>query len=297
MLPNSAAGALGEEKDDEGWVDQTTQTVSNTVITTRGTVSELLDMNALEERRREQDDVVERMRVEETKAALAAAREGMEKEAQRLKDKQEKKNMKEASVNSNNDSASASNGGKWVPVHKRTGVSPALGNSRLMMNKARGKSSLPDTEDAMDFPDLAAANAAIEAQKKQEKERQEKERQRAAAKTSGMKPWGASRSTISSGTGETRKKIQVLPPSSSKTVSSTTEPAKPVPEPSKSTSITSEKVTTKTESITTPVSSSNPVAQAPVAPPKPAAPATTTKTPVVKKKKKKKKDLSTFNAA
>jgi len=53
---------------------------------TGGGPTELLDMKALELNRSEQDDIAERMRVEETRAQLAAAKAGMEKEAQRLRE-------------------------------------------------------------------------------------------------------------------------------------------------------------------------------------------------------------------
>ena len=55
----------------------------NTTVVTNKTqgVTELLDMVALEERRRENEDLSERMVKEATKQALAKAREGMEKQA------------------------------------------------------------------------------------------------------------------------------------------------------------------------------------------------------------------------
>ena len=143
---NNDQNQQSSDKTNEGWEDGSTPAVrSNVVITNKNSVAELLDMNALEERRREQDDIAERMRLEETKAALAAAREGMEKEAQRLKEEQDQKKKVEETPTSNGEG----NTGKWVPVHLRNRPSAALGNSRLMMSKARGKSALPDTGDAM----------------------------------------------------------------------------------------------------------------------------------------------------
>ena len=53
--------------------------------------TELLDMKALKKKRNEEDDIAERMRVEETKAKLAAAKEGMAKEAERLREEKEAK--------------------------------------------------------------------------------------------------------------------------------------------------------------------------------------------------------------
>lgn len=155
---------------DEEWATPMQKApTANAAQSKRGTVTELLDMNALEARRREEDDVVERLRVEETKAALTSARMGMEKEAQRLKEEEEaKKQKKEGSKKVQNASVRSNIGGggtKWVPPHLR-GSSAALGNSRLMMGKARGEAPGIDTKDDNDFPDLASANAAIEEQKK-----------------------------------------------------------------------------------------------------------------------------------
>lgn len=256
------------DKNNEGWEDGAIR--SNVVITNKNSVAELLDMNALEERRREQDDIAERMRLEETKAALAAARKGMQKEGQRLKNEQQQKKKVEVAPAASSDG----NLGKWVPVHLRSKPSAALGNSRLMMSKARGKSALPDTGDAMDFPDLASANAALEAQKRLEKERQEKERQRAAAKSSGIKSWSVSRPPVTSAP-PVRKKIEVRPPKSS---------------------TTAESAKVKTTSIET---KAKVVEKAPT--PVPAAPPAVTSAPApaptLKKKKKKKKDLSTFKSS
>lgn len=291
-----------EKKDDEGWEDSSATILSSRskiAVANKKSVSELLDMNAIEKSRREQDDVVERMRVEETKAALASARIGMEKEAERLK---EAKNKQEAQLSSNNQRVeSGGTSGKWVPVHLRGGASKALGNSRLMMSKARGRASVPDTEDTMDFPDLGAANAAIEAQKKQqkerqEKERQEKERQRAATfKPTGIN-WASNRSSIG-GAATMRKKLEIKPTSNSKVTSSQPRPAMGLNskrverESGKAENKPDDKKAGKVstiDNVTPPVKVSATTT---------VTPASTTPTPVIKKKKKKKKDLSTFKAA
>lgn len=271
IINNESVVQSSDKKSDEGWEEATINRVN--VVSNKNSVTELLDMNALEERRREQDDVAERMRVEETRAALEAARIGMEKEAQRLKDEEEKKKQTSAAPVS---SDGGDKSGKWVPVHLRGNPSAALGNSRMMMSKARGKSSIPDTGDEMDFPDLGSANAAIEAQKKAEKERKEKERQRATAKSSGIKNWGVSRPSIG-GAPPVRKKLEIK-----SATKQSSPPAPPKVEPPTPTP-TSEPVPPKVEKdpVSTPAAS----ASAP-------APA-----PALKKKKKKKKDLSTFKAS
>ena len=63
-----------------------------------GATTELLDMKALEKKRNEEDDIAERMRVEETRAQLAAAKEGMAKEAERLQAEKEAKRAKVAAA-------------------------------------------------------------------------------------------------------------------------------------------------------------------------------------------------------
>lgn len=259
-INNGSAVQSSDKKSDEGWEEATIGRVN--VVSNKNSVTELLDMNALEERRREQDDVAERMRVEETRAALEAARVGMKKEAQRLKNEEVKKKQ---GVVAPVTTDGGDKKGKWVPVHLRGNPSAALGNSRLMMNKARGKSSLPNTGDEMDFPDLGSANAAIEAQKKAEKERKEKDRQRAAGKSSGIKKWGVSRPSIG-GAPPARKKLEMKP----------TAKQSPPPAPPKA-------------EVPTPAPAPPKVEKDPV--PTPAAPAPA---PALKKKKKKKKDLSTF---
>merc|ERR1711957_1091061 len=86
----------------EQWDDNTVTVASRkSVVASNGSgPTELMDMKALERKRNEQDDIVERLREEDTKAALAAARDGMEKEAQRLKEARNSKS------NSNGDSSS-----------------------------------------------------------------------------------------------------------------------------------------------------------------------------------------------
>merc|ERR1712071_45854 len=214
-----------------------------------------------------------------------------EKEAQRLKQAKNKQEAKNSTSNGIS-GGEPGNKGKWVPVHLRGSSNPALGNSSLMMSKARGKSSIPDTEDAMDFPDLASANAAIEAQKKQEKERQERERQRAASvkSSSGTKTWGVSRPNIDAGP-PVRKKLE-LKSSSKVTKQPVVEPPTPAAPPKPSETETKE----QDPASTTPAPAKPAPLPIPVPAPTPVPETTTTTTPApaLKKKKKKKKDLSTF---
>lgn len=261
---------------EEEWETPVPKTPSSSVvIPKKSQITELLDMNALEAQRREQDDVAERMRVEATKAALASAREGMEKEARRLKEEEEFKLVKgKAPVADTNRSAGGGGGTKWVPPHLRGGASAALGNSRMMMNKVRGKAASIDTKDAMDFPDLASANAAIDEQKRLEREQMEKQRLRAANRKSGITPWGSQRLGNRGASNNSSSKTKGASKATKEAVADVNPPSPP----------------RKEEAPPAPT----------VAPP--AAPvvspvATTESVEFKKKKKKKKKDLSTFKAS
>jgi hypothetical protein len=128
--------------------------------------SELLDMKALDLKGSEKGDIQEKLRVEENKAKLAAAKQGMEKEAQRLKDEKEKKEQGGTSTTPSTGSrfgaarAGMAGGAKWTPPHMRAGGTSL--SSRMGMG---GPAAKVDTEDENLFPDLAAADAIIEKQK------------------------------------------------------------------------------------------------------------------------------------
>ena len=123
-------------------------------------------MKALDLKHNEQD-IAEKLRLEETRAKLAAAREGMEKEAQRIKEERDKKEQ-EASSKTRVGAAAAgmASGGKWLPPHMRTGAGSQLARERLGM-KSNATQKL-DTQDENLFPDLSAAEAIIEQQKQQQ---------------------------------------------------------------------------------------------------------------------------------
>lgn len=150
----------GEQWDDEALAATLTR---KTAATSGGTTAELMDMKALDPKRNEQDNIAEKLRVEENKAKLAAAREGMEREAQRLKEEQEKKKEAAAAV-APRFAAAAATGGKWVPPHMRAGGAGTL--PKIRMGAAGGGTQKVDTQDEELFPDLAAADAIIEQQQK-----------------------------------------------------------------------------------------------------------------------------------
>lgn len=151
--------------------------VAKAAVTPVGTgPAELMDMKALELKRTEQDDIAERMRVEETRAQLAAAKAGMEKEALRLKEEKEFKESKHyEQLSSSSGTKVTSDSGKWIPSHMRQNT----GSSRLKisegtrfghvrgMGPATGYQRKVDTNDEMIFPDLATADKLIQEEEKQ----------------------------------------------------------------------------------------------------------------------------------
>lgn len=155
---NAAGG--GEQWDDEALAAK----ISRKTAPTANAPAELLDMKALDSKRREQDDIAERMRVEETKAALAAAKEGMEREAERLKEEAEFKQVPDTKKVAPR-FAAAADGGRWLPPHMRSGGGGASISMRSRM-AGSGFQKL-DTKDENLFPDLAAADAILEQQNKQ----------------------------------------------------------------------------------------------------------------------------------
>ena len=153
----------GEQWDDEVMVATLAQ--KKAVASTN--TAELLDMKALDLKRNEQGDIQEKLRLEENKAKLAAAREGMEKEAQRLKEEKEKKEQEASAAKPRFGAAAAgmsgAGGGKWLPPHLRGGGSSVA-------SRFSGVTGVPqklDTEDENLFPDLASADAILEKQKNQ----------------------------------------------------------------------------------------------------------------------------------
>lgn len=144
---------------DDGWADSVATTMAwgggnNNINSESGKgVAELLDMQSLKE-----DDVAERLRIEETKAQLARAKEGMAKEAERLeREKREKEEKAAARTES-----TTVGGGKWVPSHLRG--SSIRGPATMTMGAKQ-----PNVSDEELFPDLASADKIL-AEKKEKME-------------------------------------------------------------------------------------------------------------------------------
>jgi hypothetical protein len=230
--------------------------------------AELLDMKSLDLKRSEQGDIQEKLRVEENKAKLAAAKAGMEKEAQRLKEEKGKKEQGGASTSTATSSrfgaaaaGIASSGGvKWLPPHMRAGGASL--SSRMGMG---GPGTKLDTEDENLFPDLAAADAILEKQKSHGP----------AYKVPKKTPVGGG-ATWGSKMKAANKKIQEAEPEQA-----TKEKGPKVAESEETRAVAPSQATEEASPVeAAPAPAQAAAAQAPIKP-----------------KKKKKKDLSTFKAA
>lgn len=216
----------------------------------------------------EQEHIAEKLRVEETKAKLAAAREGMEREAQRIKEEKEKKeeNAAQAASSRFGAAAAAGSGGKWVSSRLRNGGGLSSGGWGSRVSSSRQK---VNTEDENLFPDLAAADAILEKQKS------EQPAYKAPTKTpvGGGATWGASAAPKSRPKLNLKKKTVTEPPK--------TEAPAPTPAP----------VEDKVEATPAEAPAPEPAPEPALEPVEAPAPAPA---PLKPKKKKKKKDLSTF---
>ncbi|KAL7531148.1 hypothetical protein ACHAXR_003871, partial [Thalassiosira sp. AJA248-18] len=191
-----------------GWGSNNNKATTTATSAGDSKVAELLDMRALTAKRNEQDDVAERLRIEDTKAKLARAKEGMAKEAERLAAEKEAKEAKAAARaggggggmggSTGLGGGGGGGGGKWIPAHMRSSGG-ASGGSRFGMSAARGPASMDgsgfqkpvDMANEELFPDLAAADNILADKERQEKE----ERDRMASSGSARAPagWGSAR--------------------------------------------------------------------------------------------------------
>lgn len=162
-LPNvSDSATSAANQSDEKWDDEALAAANARKATVATTSSaELLDMKALDLKSNQQDDIAEKLRIEETRAKLAAAKEGMEREAQRIKEENEKKDTASSKPRFGAAAAGlAATGGKWVPPHMRGG-----GGGPMLRGMGPFSSQKLDTQDENLFPDLAAADAILEQKK------------------------------------------------------------------------------------------------------------------------------------
>lgn len=146
---NSKEQESSEQWDDEAMAANTFRKNAVVVSSTPAATAGVLDMKSFDPKRTDPDNIAEKLRVEETKAQLAAAREGMERQAAKLKEERERKDQVEKS-------SSASS--IWV--------APSLRASALSRARMGTVSQKLDVQDSELFPDLAAADKILEKKEK-----------------------------------------------------------------------------------------------------------------------------------
>jgi hypothetical protein len=164
------AGASDAQWDDEALAAATTRKGAAVAPTTGVFTKDWAEMKALDLKTNgnEQENIAKKLEVEETRAKLAAAREGMEREAQKIKEEKEKKELaakantasRFAGASAGMSSSGDAGGAKWVSSRLR-----AEGTSLSDRFGSVGGSQKLNTDDENLFPDLAAADAIIEKQK------------------------------------------------------------------------------------------------------------------------------------
>jgi hypothetical protein len=270
---NADAAAAEEQWDDAALASSST---SRRPLTAGGAASGgVLDYKSLAPRVGSGDGIAEKLRREETKAQLAAAREGMEREAQKLREEQERKEQEAAARQQRLATAASSTtagGAKWLPPHLRAGgAGSSIASAFSRVSVTGGKLDVQNEEL---FPDLASADKILEQKEKE---------QHAAFKIPKKTPVGGGASWAS--------KATALPGPP---------PQAPVPSPatSQSVQIDAEPPVTKT---TTVAQEPDPDVTEAEAVPEAASPAASSESPAhasdvpkIAPKKKKKKDLSTF---
>lgn len=280
-LPLSSA-APGDGGTDSQWDDAAlaaaTTRKGTTVAPAGVTTKDWADLKQIDFKSTgdEKEDIAKKLQIEETKAQFAAAKKGMEEEAQRLKEEKEKKEQEAKEKASNRFGAAAAGmsggvGGKWVPSRMRAGgisMSDRFGGLSMGSQKV-------NTEDENLFPDLASAEKILEQQKN------EQPAFKAPKKTpvGGGATWGAG--------GGGRPKLNLKPKTQPKQddAAGTEEPkaeSQPVEE-------------RKKEAVAPPPAEAKEEAAQAAAEPAPATSAAAAPAPApIKPKKTKKKDLSTF---
>ena len=168
-LPTTTTTTASTNQEPEGWDDEglaasllktkpfsSSNNNNNNTSNNTHTV-ELLDMNSLQLKRN--DDIAERLRVEETKAQLAAAKAGMEREAARLNA------PPSANVAA---TPTAMNTTSWVAPHRRGGT--GAGMSLSSSSSLRSSHGMLNTTSEELFPDLRTADAILEKQQQQQQQ-------------------------------------------------------------------------------------------------------------------------------
>lgn len=160
--PKSKENESSDQWDDEAMVANTFRKNVTVVSNTPSTSAGLLDMKSFDSKSTDPDNIAEKLRVEETKAQLAAAREGMEREAAKLKEEKDKKDQKKQELEKSRFGTAAASmsgtGGKWVAPHLRNSAASSITRPRIAPS---GFQKL-DVADEELFPDLASADKILE---------------------------------------------------------------------------------------------------------------------------------------
>uniref|UniRef100_A0A7S1FVF6 Uncharacterized protein n=1 Tax=Corethron hystrix TaxID=216773 RepID=A0A7S1FVF6_9STRA len=139
-------------------------------------VGELLDMSALVARRAVEDDIVERLRIEETRGLLQAAADAQKKKEAEETGKRSPAAEPPAAVTP---APAPTRDGKWVPPHLRG--RPAVSAAPMGLGSAmRRTGKKVDTGDERSFPTLSQGVAAVA----QEEEAAKKQSARGGTRTS-----------------------------------------------------------------------------------------------------------------
>lgn len=146
------------------WDDQAVVGVANQF---RNTSDAVLDFKTNNGNGTDTDDIASKLRTQETKAQLAAAREGIEREGLKIKEEKEKKEKAKEEASKSRfgaavgSAAAGGAAGKWVAPSVRRQMATTGNPSRPRMG---GKL---DVEDEELFPDLAAAGKILEQKEKE----------------------------------------------------------------------------------------------------------------------------------
>jgi len=171
---------ITENEDNEDWEDG----ASSSRLAAVAATETIRNMTSTTAQPGLPDDIAEKLRVKETKAQLAAARKGMELEAQKRKQAEaEKKKEAETKVASRFSGAAAGGGGKWVGSRMRTAQGSSA--SRFGLASRMKASQKVDTQSQELFPDLAVAEKILE------KKEKDKPKQATKKAPPGSATWGS----------------------------------------------------------------------------------------------------------
>jgi hypothetical protein len=173
-----------DEWDDAALASDLTRRVHASSLTSNNNpVEAVRDMKSDGAKGHSGNDIAEKLRTEEIKAQLAAAREGMEREAKLLKEKKEEAEAKKSETAPRFAGAGSStgrSGDKWMP--------PSLSKMKMGAASTSTANRRFNVEDEELFPELAVADKIIE-----QKERDQQHSYKPVKKTpvGGGATWGS----------------------------------------------------------------------------------------------------------